>query len=311
MVDVRRLYHGAGGKVHSRPPAHDPLSTKEHCCSSPAPATPASCGSTLPFEDVPADRGSPPPYDECSSKGQSLKAGLDAAAIVAESLGPDCDRDPDPPEYGDTERRKNVLEPSQGVFFPLRNTDTHVQPIKRKRAPTAAVCTAATSTLDAARPDKLQRSLFAGLDSRLVHVLEQQQQQIHTLQQMFKESQKRNEKLEARCDELERKCGELEDGQSGNVETVENLDIAVDELQARCDALEKQMPDVCDEMEDLKEKWLKECREEFEENERGESIEDSMANQIREGVETELNQIRRRVLRALEPTHVNEEVKTK
>ncbi|KAK1638017.1 hypothetical protein BDP81DRAFT_423926 [Colletotrichum phormii] len=308
MVDVRRLYHGAGGQVH-RPHGHrDSPSTKE-LRSSPAPATPASCGSTLPFEDVPQDRSLPPPYDECLSEGRSPKIRSDAAPIVAEWSRCNCerDRDCDPQEYGETERRNTALESSQGVL-PFGDADIHTKRIQRKRSGTT-VCTT-TSPKDAPRPDKLQRTLFADLDGPLMRALERQQQQINDLQHIIKESQKRNEELELRCDELEKKCSELEDVQSANVETVENLDIAVDGLQARCDSLEKQMPDVCDEMADLKEKWLEECREELEENER-KSSEDSKARQIREGVEAEVNQIRRRVLRALQPTSANEGVKVK
>jgi len=308
MVDVRRLYHGVGGKVHRPHDHHGSPSTKEYR-SSPALATPASCGSTLPFEDVPPDRDSPPPYDECSSDGQSPKARVEAAAIVAESFRRDCDHGP--PQYGDAERRNDVLDSSQGVF-PLGNADIHIQPIKRKRSRTTVYTTTA-STLNASRPDKLQRLLFADPDSLLMRVLEQQQQQqqqIDDLQQMLKELQKRNRELGARCDELEEKHTELEDCQTGNAETVGNLDIAVDELQARCDTLEKQMPDVCDEMEDLKEKWLEECREESKGNER-DSIQDSTAKQIRERVEAELNQARGRVLKALQPSWANEELRMK
>ncbi|KAK2037190.1 hypothetical protein LZ31DRAFT_560604, partial [Colletotrichum somersetense] len=304
MVDTRRLYHGAGGKVHRLHDHHGPPSTKENA-NSPAPATPASCGSTLPFEDVPPDRGSPPPYDECSSEGQSPKARPDAAATDVAAIDAESSRhhyDCGPPEHGDAKRRKNLLDLSQGVFFPLGDTDIHIKPIKRKSPHTTTM-----STLDATRPDKLQRALCADAESVLIRMLEQQKQQINDIQQKFEKLEKRNEELEARCDELEKKFGELEDGQCGTAETVGNLDITVDELQARCDTLEKQMPDVCDEMEDLKEKWLEEFRDEFTENKR-ELSEDTMAKQIREKVEVELDQARGRVLKALQPSWVNQEV---
>ncbi|OHE93921.1 hypothetical protein CORC01_10820 [Colletotrichum orchidophilum] len=310
MVDVSRLYHGAGGKV-DRPHDHEGSpSTKEHR-NSPGAATPASCGSTLPFEDVPPERGSPPPYDECLTEGQSPKAMSDAAAIVAESFrrDHDYDYDRDPPGYGDAEQWNDQSDSSQGVF-PLGNADIHMQPMKRKRSRTT-VCTATTPTRDAAHRNKSQRLPSAVPDSLLMRVFEQQQQQqqqINDLRQTVKELQKRNEELEARCDDLEKKCSEVEDGQFESVEAVGNLDIAVDELQARCDTLEKQMPDVCDEMADLKEKLLEDCREELEEDER-ESVEDSMMKQMRETVEAELSQARRRVLKALQPSWVNEEIK--
>ncbi|KAI3545119.1 hypothetical protein CABS01_11781 [Colletotrichum abscissum] len=297
MVDVRRLYHGAGGKVHTSRGLRGSCPPTEAHCSSPDPTTPASCGgSTVPFDDVPADRGLPPPYDECSSEGQSPETRPGPAATVAEKSKRDCERDP--PEYGDTGRQKNALELSLDVF-PLGSADVYTPGIKRKRSPTT-VCTTKTSMIDAPRPGQLQSPLLADRGSPLMRALEQQQQHIHDLQQMFRKSQKRNEALEARCDELEKRLCELEEGQSENVETVGNLDITLDELQARCDNLEKQVPDVCDEMEDLKKTWLEECREELEDKER-ESFEDRMAKQVRESVEAELNKVRRRVLKALQP----------
>ncbi|KAL0764311.1 hypothetical protein CaCOL14_013153 [Colletotrichum acutatum] len=297
MVDVRRLYHGGGGKVHTFCGLRGTGPPVEEHCSSPELATPASCGgSTVPFDDVPPDRGLPPPYDECSSEGQSPETRSGPAVIVAEKSRHDCKRDP--PEYGDTGRQKNALESSLDVF-PFVNADIYTPGIKRKRSPTT-VHTTTTSMIDAPRPGKLQYPPLADRGSPLMRALEQQQQHIHDLQQMFRESQKRNEALEARCDELEKRLCELEEGQFENVETVGNLDITLDELQARCDTLEKQVPDVCDEMEDLKKAWLEECREELEDKER-ESFEDRMAKQVRENVEAELNKVRRRVLKALQP----------
>lgn len=311
MVDVGRLYHGAGGKV-DRPHDHDGSpSTKEHR-NSPGPATPASCGSTLPFEDVPPERGSPPPYDECLSEGQSPKAMSDAAAVVAESFRRDYDYDydRDPPGYGDAERRNDQSDSSQGVFS-LGNADIHMQLLKRKRSRTN-VCTATTPTRDATRRNKSQRLPSADPDSLLMRVLEQQQQQqqqIDDLRQRVKELEECNEELEARCDELEKKCSEVEYGQFDSVEAVGNLDIAVDELQARCNTLEMQMPDVCDEMAELKEK-LEDRREELE-GDKPESVKDSMMKQIRETVEAEFSQARCRALKAFQPSWVSEEIKMK
>ncbi|KXH60877.1 hypothetical protein CNYM01_12625 [Colletotrichum nymphaeae SA-01] len=312
MVDVGRLYHGAGGKV-DRPHDHeDSPSTKEHR-NSPGPATPASCGSTLAFEDVPPERGSPPPYDECLSEEQSPKAMSDAAAIVAESFRRDydCNYDRDPPGYGDADRWNDQSDSSQGVF-PLGNADIHMQHLKRKRTRTTA-CAATTPTRDATHRNKSQRLPSAEPDSLLMRVFEQQQQQqqqIEDLRQTVEELRERNAELEARCDELEEKCSELEDGQFESVEAVGNLDIAVDELQARCDTLEKQMPDVCDEMADLREKLLKDRRKKLEED-KPESVKDSVMKQIRETVEAEFSQVRCRVLKAFQPSWVNEEIKTK
>lgn len=311
MVDVGRLYHGAGGKV-DRPHDHDgsPSTTEHH--NSPGPATPASCGSTLPFEDVPPERGSPPPYDECLSEGQSPKAMSDAAAVVAESFRRDYDHDHDrdPPGYGDAERRNDQSDSSQGVF-PLGNADIHMQLPKRKRSRTN-VCTATTPTRDATRRNKSQRLPSADPDSLLMRVLEQQQQQqqqIDDLRKEVKELEECNAELEARCDDLEKRCSEVEYGQSDSVDNVGNLDITVDGLQARCDILERQMPDVCDEMAALKDK-LEGHKKELEEDS-PKSDKDSMMKQIRETVEAEFSQVRCRVLEVFQPSWVIEEIKMK
>ncbi|KAF6824711.1 hypothetical protein CMUS01_10123 [Colletotrichum musicola] len=71
VVDVRRLFHGAGVKVPMPGVDCTPPPTREYC-SSPTPSA-----STLPFDTVPRDSGAsphPPPYDACPIEGLSPAA---------------------------------------------------------------------------------------------------------------------------------------------------------------------------------------------------------------------------------------------
>ncbi|KAK1976435.1 hypothetical protein LZ30DRAFT_734675 [Colletotrichum cereale] len=290
MADVGRLYVGARGKVlkeneESSPPA------REHCIS-PTPTTPLSCGSTVPFDTEPHRRGSPPPYVACLGEDRLPRATF--AAIFADSLGDDRD----PPKYGNTERLLNVLDPAEGVH-PCENeeiTDIQLTP-KRKRS-SASGHTTRTSSAEALRPEKLQRPLL-GDWSRVMCMLEKQQQQIDQLQRTLGESRGQNEVLEnqnkalqRRCDDLEARCSELEHRQDNIVGDIDNLDVEVDELQARCDTLEKQMPDICDDMEERKGQIVEEFKKNI-----GESIEDAIAN----SVDAEVSEVKRRICEALRP----------
>ncbi|KAK1973335.1 hypothetical protein LZ30DRAFT_787947 [Colletotrichum cereale] len=297
MIDLSRLYHGAGGKEH-KPREHRGLRPARHRCSSPALGTPASrfSGSTLPFDETPSrqgHRGLLPPYDECVGEEQSPSAVSEAASLVAVSLGGgDCDP---PPEYGDTGQRDDVLDPSQRVLA-YGNKDGEVRPTSKRKRSITSVCTArTTSPTDAPRPEKFQRSLVALSVDQLMLVLDEQQRQINRLHRNFEESQRRNKELETRCDELEGKCYELENRQAGNEGSLEIMDIAIDELQAKCNALEDRMPDVCDEFRDLMEDMGRTAKEDI-----CKTIDDSVAQDIEEIVDARFNKVKGKIWKALE-----------
>ncbi|KAK2022073.1 hypothetical protein LX32DRAFT_645837 [Colletotrichum zoysiae] len=279
MADVDRLYIGARGKVLKD---NGGISTpaREHC-TSPTPATPLSCGSTVPF-DTGSRRGSPPPY---------------VAAIFA---GSPCG-DHDPPQYGCTERLHNALDPAEGVLsYGNEDTNAHLAP-KRKRT-SASGHTTRPSSAEALRPGKLQRSLSADSDDlgRVMCLLERQQRQIDQLQQSLGESRRENEALKRRCDDLEGRWSELEHCKDDIVGNIDNLDVEVDELQARCDTLEKQMPDICDDMEERKGQIVEEFRKKM-----GESIEDAIEafeDVIAKRVDAKVNQVKRKICKALQST---------
>ncbi|KDN63893.1 hypothetical protein CSUB01_10810 [Colletotrichum sublineola] len=292
IVDVGRLYHGAGGKVLKHIEGSCPSARES--CTSPTPATPPSCGSTVPFDSEPHHRGSPPPYDECPSEGQSPKS--TSAALFVKNLGDDHD----PPEYGCTEQLHDVTDPAEGDLPCSNKDDTTSYTPKRKRS-FASKRTIRRSSTEALRPEKLQRQLFpdSGDWGQVMRMLEQQQQQleqqqrqIDQLQQILGQSQRQNVALQRRCDELETRCFDLEHRQDDIVGNIDNLDVEVDELQARCDTLEKQMPDVRDDLEDQKEQIL----EEFKKN-----IGDSMEDAIAKCVDSEVNQLKRNICEALQP----------
>ncbi|KAF6808978.1 hypothetical protein CPLU01_15582, partial [Colletotrichum plurivorum] len=257
----------------------------------PAPGTPSSYGSTLPFDVVP--RGSPPSYTECSGGGSSPRPTSGSVAIFTTSPGGDCD----PPEYGDIKRRDDALDFSQGVL-PCGNEDIDIRPTtKRKRSHTTE-CITRTFAMDAPGPEESQRSLFPDASDPLMRMLHEQQLQIQRLYQMVEESQRRNKELEKVCEELEGRCSRLEDGQAEHEEIFEGHDIEVNDLKARCDTLEEQMPDVCDEMKDLKDRWLEESREEAEEN-GSESTEEKIFERIQKIVSSEVKRSFRKALETI------------
>lgn len=300
MRNVKRLYNGVGGKVHiPRDHHHDSPSARERC-SSPAPGTTASCGSTLPFETVPRlQQESPPPYDECLSEGSSPRVRLDAAAIYVKSPGSDRA----PPEYGDTERRHNVLDTFQGVL-PCGNGDTDtIPPTTKRKRPLPAVCMTRATTRGASRLEKIPPSPLVDLnESNVAQLLELQRQQIELqrqqieqLQKNIEELQKWNKELEGRHDELEGDCSQLEKRQDQTDDAIDNLSIDVNELEDKYEELGKQMPDVCDELKD----WSENMGDTFK-KEICKLIEDSMAKQIEECVEAQADKVRKRIRQALQ-----------
>ncbi|KAK2036236.1 hypothetical protein LZ31DRAFT_511286 [Colletotrichum somersetense] len=265
MLDVKRMYKGCHGKVHEPRYHHDSSPTRERC-SSPAPATTASCGSTLPFDTVPrCAQESPPPYDKCLNERQSPRTIPDAAAtaIFAESPAGGVA----PPEYGDTEQlHTDVLDPSQGVL-PYGSDDADKQPIKRKLS-FPDMYTTRTGATGVSRMEKMPRYRPVDPDqSCFAQLLELQSQQIRLLQKQAELRDQRIEKLEKhvealqgqvedvdkRNEELEGDCSMLEKRQDETGDAIEHLHVLVNELEGKCDQLEESMPDVCEEFNDLKE----------------------------------------------------------
>ncbi|KAH9225239.1 hypothetical protein K456DRAFT_1418748 [Colletotrichum gloeosporioides 23] len=313
MVDVRRLYHGAGDKVHAPLDHHGPAPARDRC-SPPAPATPASCGSgsTLPFDEVPpyrGRRGSPPPYAACVTEGQSPKAGSDAASILDTSPAADCELR----EYGDTKPRDASLDPHLGAP-PCGNED--LRPTAKRKWSIRATTSPAT---DAPRPEKLQRSLFVDPDDEsriaILHELQQQMRQrdqqneelqntVDQLRATVGELQKRVEvlqtwkkKQEEVVGDLEGTCSHLAERQDDFDDAVDCLSGDVDELAGKHDELGKQMLDVGDEFQDLMEGMVCKAQEKIRK-----SIEDGIAQQIQEAVEAQVNEVRRKISKALQPT---------
>ncbi|KAK2035841.1 hypothetical protein LZ31DRAFT_306506 [Colletotrichum somersetense] len=291
MRDLRGLYKGRGGKVHiprqqqhhhhhGSPPTTEP-------CSSPAPATTASCGSTLPFETVPRlEQGSPPPYDACVSEGRSPKVRQDAKSPGADLA---------PPGYGDTERRHNALDPSGAL--PFGKQDTDIRPTSKRKRSSAAVCSPRTAR-DASRAVEIPPSPLNLNDenvARFLHLVEQQRQQIERQNEQIEQLQKNFREMQRRYDELEANYLKLEDHQEQADDTIDNLSIDVGELGDKYVEVIHQIPDVCDEFKDLKESIGDTFKEDI-----YKLIEASMEKRIEECVDDQVKGMKRRIRQALQ-----------
>ncbi|KAK1451082.1 hypothetical protein CCUS01_11260 [Colletotrichum cuscutae] len=247
VVDVSRLYHGAGDKVLISLDDHVHSPTRESS-SSPAPGTPSSYGSTLPFDTVP--RGSPPPYNACVGEELSSTSGPGAAATLAISSGGGGDL----PGYDDTERRDDAPDSSRGVR-PCGKEDIDTQRIKRKRLSYTATCTTTTSATDGSRPEKPSRPSRPHAIDRLMHIVEEQQKDIRRLQQKLEKSDARVAALAQNVDELEEevsqlkkkgsdyeeRCSQLEYGQAENAETLERHELEIDDIQGTLSTVDELM----------------------------------------------------------------------
>ncbi|KAK2021380.1 hypothetical protein LX32DRAFT_258938 [Colletotrichum zoysiae] len=306
MRDVRRLYKGRGGKVHKSRCHYDSSPTRKRC-SSPAPATTASCGSTLPFETVPRrEQESLPPYYECLNEGESPTASPDAAASAVFAQGSAVGVDP--PEYDDAEQQHtDVLDLSQNVL-PCGIDDADKYPSTKRKRSFTDVYTTTTSPRDVSRTGKISQYRSVDLDQNYVaRLLEFHWQQIGLLQEQIKLRDQRIEKLERlvekvqgqvqdlekRHDELEGGCSTLERRQEQTDDAIENVHVLVHELEDKCEELEKSIPDVCEEFNDLKEDMRgmlgDKCK----------SCED-MAENIGEYVKAETDEIKRKIRQALQ-----------
>lgn len=297
MVDVRRLFHGAGVKVPVPGVDHAPPPTRE-CCSPPTPGTSSSYGSTLPFDVVP--RGSPPPYNACPSEGSSPRAKSGAAAIFATSPRGDCDL----PEYGEAERRDDVLDSSKGVL-PDGNKDIDIPSTPKRKRLCTTKCTTQTSVKDVRRPEKSQRFVLGNSadESQIWSLIELQSQQIRRQGQQIEELQKTIEGLqrwkkqhEGLLGDLEGTCFQLGERQDDVDDVIGSLSQDVDDLAGKHDELGDQLLDVSDEVRDC----VDQIERTVEENIR-EAVQSSMVKEIEVIVEAEVSKVKRKLWEALRP----------
>ncbi|KXH45932.1 hypothetical protein CSAL01_09160 [Colletotrichum salicis] len=248
VVDLRRLYNGKGGIVFTPEVVHSgsPLRDGEDNRAITLDTTESqSCASTVPFDTVPRDQASPPPqYDECGKEGQQPSA----AAIVDDIL----------PEYDNTERQSNASNAAKRGLQHCGSEEIDLRTSSKRIYLQRPFTTTYTTARNANRPkEKSQSPLIdsecSGSHSRLVYLLEQQCQHIQRLQADIKELERRNKELEGWHDEIEETCCEIENRQKETDETLESLLVHTGELDDECEKLGKQVPDICDNMED----WVK------------------------------------------------------
>ncbi|KXH28940.1 hypothetical protein CSIM01_13342 [Colletotrichum simmondsii] len=258
VLDLRRLYHGKGGTVvtleeFTAKVQSSPLRDGEDNRDT-TPVTSESCGSTVAFDIVPRDQESPPPqYDEYENTGTQPREQPSAKSTATAFVGGGLGGDDALPPYGDSKGQyKNTSNASKrGLHFGSEETDIH--PSSKRVYCQRAFTTIYTTTTDEERLGEISKSLLADLErsqSRLTILLEQQRQQILQLQADVEELKRRNRELEARHDDVEDNCCDLGNRQTETQETVESLLIHTGELDDECEKLGKQMPDICDDVEE-------------------------------------------------------------
>ncbi|OHE91450.1 hypothetical protein CORC01_13269 [Colletotrichum orchidophilum] len=251
-VDLRRLYNGKGGIVLTPQEVQSGslLRDREHSRAT-TPATSESCASTVPFDAVPRYQETPPQYEERINDGQQPQASLAAAAFVKELLG--CDNAL--PEYSDTEQKHNVPNASKR-WLHCGSEDIDLNPRSKRTCSERSFTSIYTTPSNAHCLEEKPQPQHVDPEcsqSGLMFLLKQQCQQIERLQADIEELKRRNKELQVRHDEAEDNCCKLENRQSEIEETVESLLIHTGELDDECEKLGKQMPDICDDMED----WVK------------------------------------------------------
>ncbi|KAJ0162330.1 hypothetical protein CTA2_4736 [Colletotrichum tanaceti] len=300
MVDLRRLYHGKGGIVFTPEYRNgSPLPDTDRKRSS-TPATTDSYATTVPFDTPPRYQDSPPRYDKCPREGQQPpKARSDAIAISAESPGADCA----PPGYNDPEWRHNVSKATKRVLH-CGSEDIDLQTTyKKKYSRATGYTTPASARNTQQRPARMSPSHLVDTDcsdSRLKSLLERQRQQIEQLRADIEGLKRRNKELEGRHDELEDNCYDLENRQVESEETIESLLIHTGELDDECERLGKQMPDICEEMEDWVKDNMGDRMKESMETWLKENMADTMKGYIDDQVAAQIAQVKTKMRRALQ-----------
>ncbi|KAF6802586.1 hypothetical protein CSOJ01_11501 [Colletotrichum sojae] len=267
VVDVCRLFHGAGVKVPVPGVDCTPPPTREYC-SSPTPSA-----STLPFDTVPRDSAAsphPPPYDACPIEGLSP-----AATPLGNSPGGDCGLW----ECDDSEQQGDAVNSCRGVLVHGNEEINIRSPSKRKRQHVPE---------HGRHPEKLQRRLFGIPGDNQIGILFQSLfQQIKEQGQQIEELQKSNEELqewrkghERLLSEVEGSCFQLGQRQDDVDDVIGSLSQDVDDLAGKHDELSGQILDVSDEVRDCMEQI--DCTVE-------ESIHRVMQKEIEEAVKDEVS----------------------
>ncbi|KAF6800205.1 hypothetical protein CSOJ01_12319 [Colletotrichum sojae] len=300
MVDRRRLYNGRGGVVFTIADRdRSPLLDKEH--DKPvSQATTESYASTVAFENVPRHEDPPPQYEECSSQGQQPRSSSKVGAVHITSPSSDCAL----PKYRDTKSHHNVFNSSKRVLN-CGSEDIDLQPpFKRSHSihSFATVYTTTSTRNTQALEEKLQSHL-AGLEcseSRLMALLEQQHKQIQQLQADVAELRKRNKELQGRHEEVEDTCCDLENRQVETEENIESLLVHTGELDDECEKLGKQMPDICDEVQD----WMKDNMGDLMKECMTKWLEDNLASTVKgyinDGIAAQIDQVKAKMRKALQ-----------
>ncbi|KAI3536100.1 hypothetical protein CSPX01_11003 [Colletotrichum filicis] len=308
VLDLRRLYHGKGGTVVT------PEEVPENVQSSPrhdgednratTPATSQSCGSTVAFDIVPRDQESPPPqYDEYENTRRQPSAQPSAKSTVTAFVDGGLGCEDALPPYGDSEGQHNNASNAskRGLHFGSEETDIH--PSSKRVYCKRAFTNIYTSTTDDERSGENSKSLLTDLErsqSSMEILLEQQRQQILQLQADVEELKRRNRELEARHDNLEDNCCELANRQTESEETVESLLIHTGELDDECEKLGKQMPDICDDVEEWVRDNLGDAMREHMSNWFEENMADTVNGYINEKVAAKMAVTKARMRRALQ-----------
>ncbi|KAH0419557.1 hypothetical protein CcaCcLH18_14357 [Colletotrichum camelliae] len=301
MVDLRRLYSGKGGVVFT--PEEDqiagPLRDGERNRS----ATPSteSCASTVPFDTVPRQQDSPPEYIECVAEGPQPRVSSTAAVAGAAAFTKSPGGGDALPEYSDTKRQHPRLQTSKRMLH-CGSEEIDLHPSSKRAHFQRSFITVHATTRNAQHPEERSESRYADAEcvqSRLAVLLEEQRQQIERLREDVEELRRRNKELEGRHDEVEDNCGDLENRQTETEETVESLLIHTGELDDECEKLGKQMPDMCDEMED----WVKDNMGDAMKEHMSKWLEENMAETlngyINEKVAAQIAQMKAKMRKAL------------
>ncbi|CAI0644203.1 unnamed protein product [Colletotrichum noveboracense] len=134
-------------------------------------------------------------------------------------------------------------------------------------------------------------------NEELQNTVDQLQATVGELQKRVEVLQTWKKKQEELAGDLEGTCSHLAERQDDFDDAVDCLSGDVDELAGKHYELGKQMLDVSDEFQDLMEGMVCKAQEKIRK-----SIEDGIAQQIQEAVEAQVNEVKRKISKALQPT---------
>ncbi|KAK1992661.1 hypothetical protein LX36DRAFT_674399 [Colletotrichum falcatum] len=273
-VNLKRLYRGKGVKVLAASDYNRSSQADGQRNRSTSPATNDSCATTVDFDTVPRDQGSPPQYGECVSEGKKPRTISDDAANLVENSRVDYA----PPKYSETDELRTPTFVSKRLR-PHGSEDVLSPNPKRLLSRGSFTAISATAvTRNARRLEAKSRPELddADIDDRvllrnLMRRVAQQEEQIKHLRQGQQSKQLQQEKIikqlqddveklrqhtEGGYRELEGICDNLACRQDRAEEDLENLDVHTSELDEICDKLEEQIPNVSDQMGDVLEEYM-------------------------------------------------------